>query len=507
MQALIGSLPSVLGLASGVIVFLIAVIEGLMRAPDLMTPATYQTEQTMAHPVGVGEFEPDLAWPFYPFRQARADLTRVRARPERPVREACQVAAGRVLPRQARQPLLVVVLLSDPGGHAELAAHDGPDRPGLLRGLRRGQPGVRVARRHGTRCSVRAGPGDGEGPACPRTRGGVLPQVLSRHPVAGLPVPRLRELAPGHPAGQAGPGHAPLRVRDAAAHHAAAGQLATAGHLPARPVRAAAPRGAGALRDIRIAIFGDTSAGKTRFLYAGAEQPDADHRSGPVADRAFRTRNREGRWSSGLRRDPFRAGHGKDLDRRAVRAHLPAGHRTAVRAGPPVRRRRGAFPGRAAARRAPFPRTTATGSSTSWTRSRSPRCQIAWPGTTPRRSGSRTPRPATRRAPTTRSCPGCGTAVCRRTGNGWPSIVSKADLLRATGLELPAGSAAIAEWLHRGGYAQPRDRRPARLRGGPVTSRSRRRPVTGTDGGTTRCPAALAAARLRHAAARPGRCG
>ena len=74
MQALIGSLPSVLGLASGVIVFLIAVIEGLMRAPDLMTPATYQTEQIMAHRSASVQFPPDLAWPFYPFRQARADL-------------------------------------------------------------------------------------------------------------------------------------------------------------------------------------------------------------------------------------------------------------------------------------------------------------------------------------------------------------------------------------------------------------------------------------------------
>jgi hypothetical protein len=79
MQALIGSLPSVLGLASGVILFLIALVQGLMRAPDLITPTNYQTEQTAAHPVRVGEFEPDLAWPFYPFRQARADLARVGA--------------------------------------------------------------------------------------------------------------------------------------------------------------------------------------------------------------------------------------------------------------------------------------------------------------------------------------------------------------------------------------------------------------------------------------------
>ena len=31
------------------------------------------------HPVGPGEFKPDLAWPFYPFRQSRADLERTRS--------------------------------------------------------------------------------------------------------------------------------------------------------------------------------------------------------------------------------------------------------------------------------------------------------------------------------------------------------------------------------------------------------------------------------------------
>ena len=57
-------------------------------------------------------------------------------------------------------------------------------------------------------------------------------------------------------------------MRDTAAGHAAAGRLAPAGDLPARRVRAASAQGTGAVRDTRIVIFGDASAGKTRFLYA-----------------------------------------------------------------------------------------------------------------------------------------------------------------------------------------------------------------------------------------------
>ena len=79
MLALIGSLASALGLASGVILFLIALVQGLMRAPDLITPTRLPDRAAAAQPARAGEFEPDLAWPFYPFRQARADLARVGA--------------------------------------------------------------------------------------------------------------------------------------------------------------------------------------------------------------------------------------------------------------------------------------------------------------------------------------------------------------------------------------------------------------------------------------------
>jgi hypothetical protein len=61
-----------------VALFAVAFARALVRAPDLIVPGTDQAEQVKTHPVGPGEFPPDLAWPFYPFRQSRADLERLR---------------------------------------------------------------------------------------------------------------------------------------------------------------------------------------------------------------------------------------------------------------------------------------------------------------------------------------------------------------------------------------------------------------------------------------------
>ena len=46
---------------------------------EIITPEQYQSERVAAAPAGPGEFEPDKAWPLYPFRQARTDLLRVGA--------------------------------------------------------------------------------------------------------------------------------------------------------------------------------------------------------------------------------------------------------------------------------------------------------------------------------------------------------------------------------------------------------------------------------------------
>jgi hypothetical protein len=62
----------------GVILFAVALERALVADPDIIVPATDRREQVRAHPVGAGEFPPDLAWPFYPFRQSRADIERTR---------------------------------------------------------------------------------------------------------------------------------------------------------------------------------------------------------------------------------------------------------------------------------------------------------------------------------------------------------------------------------------------------------------------------------------------
>ena len=234
-------------------------------------------------------------------------------------------------------------------------------------------------------------------------------------------------------------------MRDAAAGNAAAGRLAPAGHLPARRVRAASPQGAGAVRDTRIVIFGDTSAGKTRFLYASlnslitATEPApppvefTDGESGRQVElglTAIRSGQDTVKTTTGL---PF-----------AVTCQLGTGHRAALAhlfdtAGENYRDARCTTPSDSC--------TRGTGSSTSWTRSRSPGCATIWPGTTPRRS---------RLAHAAAGHPESAYAevVSRIRDSGVPAdgqrlavIISKTDLLRAAGLDIPVGAAAIARWL------------------------------------------------------------
>jgi len=64
--------------ALGLALFTVALVRALVVDPDLIEPAADQAEQEAARPAGPGEFAPDLAWPFYPFRQSRADLGQAR---------------------------------------------------------------------------------------------------------------------------------------------------------------------------------------------------------------------------------------------------------------------------------------------------------------------------------------------------------------------------------------------------------------------------------------------
>jgi len=65
-------------IAVGVVLFTVALVRALINDRDLIAPAADQAEQKAAHPAGPGEFAPDIAWPLYPFRQSRADVARAR---------------------------------------------------------------------------------------------------------------------------------------------------------------------------------------------------------------------------------------------------------------------------------------------------------------------------------------------------------------------------------------------------------------------------------------------
>jgi hypothetical protein len=66
-----------LGVLIGLILAAACMAIGLLRKPDIITPSAYVAERIKAHPVPVGHFEPDMAWPAYPLRQLSADVTRV----------------------------------------------------------------------------------------------------------------------------------------------------------------------------------------------------------------------------------------------------------------------------------------------------------------------------------------------------------------------------------------------------------------------------------------------
>ena len=67
-------IPTALGIAIGLALVVISVTRGFALQPDTITPSKYLLERVKTKPVKTGQFEPDTAWPFYPLRQLRADL-------------------------------------------------------------------------------------------------------------------------------------------------------------------------------------------------------------------------------------------------------------------------------------------------------------------------------------------------------------------------------------------------------------------------------------------------
>jgi Double-GTPase 2/Sporulation and spore germination len=251
-----------LGVLLGLILTALSILAGLALRPSLITPSAYLAERVAARPVGTGQFEPDIAWPLYPLRQVRADLARIsadcRARyrrlwkwPFRPIifflllpisltALVCLPIAGLTMMvifglfALVSWTLAAVVALcfavalialrgTEACWHRVMRTEASCPHPGCYQ----------VTARPAYKC-----------PGCSALHRDIRPGRLglfTRRCVCGALLPTMV-----------------LR---------AAWRLQAVCQRCEKPLRS----GSAAVRDVRVPIFGDTSAGKTRFLYAALD--------------------------------------------------------------------------------------------------------------------------------------------------------------------------------------------------------------------------------------------
>jgi hypothetical protein len=248
-------------LALGVVLFAVGLVQALVSRPDLVFPAADQAERVQANPVGPGQFKPDLAWPFYAFRQAAADLERTRANVARanaavwhwPAKAffsspgwwflfpipATIVAFLLVASLASWFCFLVYWLVTTVCTAVSLVLL--VPAAATLRAAERWRRGRLHAQAFCVRCFLPTSWPAYQCPACSNLHHDVRPGRL------GLVFRRC----------QCGT-HLPTMASRAA------WQLTAV----CKRCRGPLPPGTGAVRDVRVPIFGDTSAGKTRFLYA-----------------------------------------------------------------------------------------------------------------------------------------------------------------------------------------------------------------------------------------------
>lgn len=254
------------GIVIGMILLTIGMVRGLGTRPHLITPSAYRDEREKVKPARTGEFKLDKAWPFYPFRQAQADLAKVweeisacyRAMWKWPADAfysdrrgtpfgwwfvfpiplaitICLLVAGLAAP--AFFGLFALVSL---GCTTVTMAVFGPVATVLLV-LEKGRRRLVRTQASCPRCfHVTAWPAY-RCPSCSILHRDVRPGrqgLIMRRCECGTMLPTMT-----------------LR---------AAWRLKAACQRCRKPL----PLGAGAIRDVRISVFGDTKAGKTRFLHA-----------------------------------------------------------------------------------------------------------------------------------------------------------------------------------------------------------------------------------------------
>ena len=249
------------GVLIGLVIAALGIAAALWRKPHVITPSAYQAERIAVHPVQAGEFKPDTAWPVYPLRQVRADLSRVGAELQTRYARLWRWPGGRVLlfvlPVSVPAALcllvagLTIILVAAAftivtWACAAVVLVPYTAAVSVLRGT---ESGWQKVMRTGASCPhphcyhVTARPAYRCG-RCDRLHRDIRPGrlgVLGRRCECGALLPTMV-----------------LR---------ATGRLVPVCQRCGEPLRA----GAGARRDVRVPIFGDTSAGKTRFMYAGLD--------------------------------------------------------------------------------------------------------------------------------------------------------------------------------------------------------------------------------------------
>lgn len=249
-----------LGILLGLILSGLSLITGLAVRPNLITPSAYRAERVKAKPVVTGQFEPDSGWPFYPLRQVRADLARI---------EADRQARYKRLWKWPARPFIWFLLL--PVSAAAVSCL-------LVAGLTTLALAALFALVAWICAAVTVVP---FAAAAMLLRGAESTWHKTMKTSASCPrcyhvTPWPAYLCPG--CSELHRDVRPGRLGLFARRCECGALLPTMVQRAARRLEAVCqrckeplPAGSAALRDVRIPIFGDTSAGKTRFLYAGLD--------------------------------------------------------------------------------------------------------------------------------------------------------------------------------------------------------------------------------------------
>jgi Double-GTPase 2 len=274
-------LTAAAGIVAGLILLAIGMVRGLGTSPDLISPSAYRDERHAASPARTGEFKPDRAWPLYPFRQARADLAKVWEETAACYRALWKWPADAFYTAKGGSPVgwwivfpipvaiticLLTAGLAAPVLYCLFALVSLACAAVMLTGFIPAALILRAAeaaRQRALRTQA----------SCPRCFH-VTPWPAYRCPGCSALHRDMR------------PGRLGLIMRRCECGAMLPTMALRAGwrlKAACQRCRKALPPGAGAIRDVRITVFGDAAAGKTRFLHAALSSLNATAQRAGIA--------------------------------------------------------------------------------------------------------------------------------------------------------------------------------------------------------------------------------